>query len=220
MESEVWSAFHSQLRSFRPYEQFESAFIVKRDICIFNLSYKEPEVDRLPENEHDLNYDADNPDGLYKLTDRMCKCQTKYISNNILLFVKMDCDVYENDNGLAKVDECMNVNKRDCFDIYFERALYNIDWHAFAIEFVNLNKNNPYIKQFSNEVFYHMEVEKVFKKIENNVELQKMKRMSRSIDVLSERVCFNDDDTKVDSSFSDDAVLIHHFHLGQASMLQ
>ncbi|GFT83496.1 hypothetical protein NPIL_592071 [Nephila pilipes] len=33
----------------------------------------------------------------------------------------------------------------------------------------------------------------------------------------SERVCFNDDDddTKVDSSFSDDAVPLHHFHLGQ-----
>ncbi|GFU44200.1 hypothetical protein NPIL_320851 [Nephila pilipes] len=44
-----------------------------------------------------------------------------------------------------------------------------------------------------------------------------MKRKSRSIDVSSERVCFNgdDDDTKVDSSFSDDAVPLHHFHLGQ-----
>ncbi|GFT83886.1 hypothetical protein NPIL_74291 [Nephila pilipes] len=45
-------------------------------------------------------------------------------------------------------------------------------------------------------------------------EIQKMKRMSNSIDVTSERVCFNDD-TKVDSSFSDDAVPLHHFHLGQ-----
>ncbi|GFT51346.1 hypothetical protein NPIL_214131 [Nephila pilipes] len=43
-----------------------------------------------------------------------------------------------------------------------------------------------------------------------------MKRKSLSIDVSSERVCFNDDgDTKVDSSFSDDAVPLHHFHLGQ-----
>ncbi|GFS53334.1 hypothetical protein NPIL_9211 [Nephila pilipes] len=44
-----------------------------------------------------------------------------------------------------------------------------------------------------------------------------MKRKSSSIDVSSERVCFNDDDddTKVDSSFSDDAVPQHHFHLGQ-----
>ncbi|GFT76035.1 hypothetical protein NPIL_198211 [Nephila pilipes] len=44
-----------------------------------------------------------------------------------------------------------------------------------------------------------------------------MKRKSSSIDVSSERVCFNDDDddTKVDSSFSDDAVPLHHFHLGQ-----
>ncbi|GFT29152.1 hypothetical protein NPIL_661171, partial [Nephila pilipes] len=48
-------------------------------------------------------------------------------------------------------------------------------------------------------------------------ELQEMKRKSSSIDVSSERVCFNDDDddTKVDSSFSDDAVPQHHFHLGQ-----
>ncbi|GFT84199.1 hypothetical protein NPIL_174161, partial [Nephila pilipes] len=47
-------------------------------------------------------------------------------------------------------------------------------------------------------------------------ELQEMKRKSSSIDVSSERVCFNDDDdTKVDSSFSDDAVPLHHFHLGQ-----
>ncbi|GFT39663.1 hypothetical protein NPIL_539041 [Nephila pilipes] len=47
--------------------------------------------------------------------------------------------------------------------------------------------------------------------------LQEMKRKSSSIDVSSERVCFNDDDddTKVDSSFSDDAVPLHHFHLGQ-----
>ncbi|GFS78322.1 hypothetical protein NPIL_299661 [Nephila pilipes] len=42
-----------------------------------------------------------------------------------------------------------------------------------------------------------------------------MKRMSSSIDVTSERVYFNDDDTKIDSSFSDDAVPLHHFHLGQ-----
>ncbi|GFT25540.1 hypothetical protein NPIL_37721 [Nephila pilipes] len=43
-----------------------------------------------------------------------------------------------------------------------------------------------------------------------------MKRKSSSIDVSSERVCFNDDDdTKVDSFFSDDAVPLHHFHLGQ-----
>ncbi|GFT89765.1 PC4 domain-containing protein, partial [Nephila pilipes] len=185
-----------QLSSFRPYEKFENAFIVKKDICLFNLSdkdnecvsiqrlfqrkdssfqfiperillngenlgklrdsfelvfeciknelltytlceYVEPEVDRLPENVHDLNYDADKPYGLYELTDSM-----------------------------SKVLECMNVNKRDCFDIYFERALYGNDWHAFAIEFVNLNKNNPYIKQFSNEVFYDMEVEEVFKTIE------------------------------------------------------
>ncbi|GFS66925.1 hypothetical protein NPIL_418031 [Nephila pilipes] len=43
-----------------------------------------------------------------------------------------------------------------------------------------------------------------------------MKRKSRSIDVSSERVCFNDDDdTKVDSSFSDDAVPLHLFYLGQ-----
>ncbi|GFU20305.1 hypothetical protein NPIL_704911 [Nephila pilipes] len=43
-----------------------------------------------------------------------------------------------------------------------------------------------------------------------------MKRMSNPIDVTRERVCFNDDDdTKVDSSFSDDAVPLHHFHLGQ-----
>ncbi|GFT49355.1 PC4 domain-containing protein [Nephila pilipes] len=152
MKPEVWSAFHGQLSSFRPYEKFESTFIVKKDICLFNLSDKdnecvsiqrlfrrkdssfqfvpervqlnEPEVDHLPENEHDLNYDADNPYGLYELTDSMCKCLTKYISNNISLFVKMDCDVCENDNGLAKVHECMNVNERDCFHIYFERALY------------------------------------------------------------------------------------------------
>ncbi|GFT12907.1 PC4 domain-containing protein [Nephila pilipes] len=123
MNPEVWRAFHSQLSSFRPYEKFESAIVVKKDICLFNLSHKDnecvsiqrlyqrkdssfqfvserillngenlgklrdafelvferiknklltytlceyvvPEVDRLPENEHDLNYDADNPFGL------------------------------------------------------------------------------------------------------------------------------------------------------------
>ncbi|GFT42844.1 PC4 domain-containing protein [Nephila pilipes] len=30
MKTEVWSAFHGQLSSFRPYEKFESAFIVKK----------------------------------------------------------------------------------------------------------------------------------------------------------------------------------------------
>ncbi|GFT39500.1 hypothetical protein NPIL_190041 [Nephila pilipes] len=35
-------------------------------------------------------------------------------------------------------------------------------------------------------------------------------------DVSSERVCFNDNvGTNVDSPFSDDAVHLHHFHLGQ-----
>ncbi|GFS30212.1 PC4 domain-containing protein [Nephila pilipes] len=115
MKPDVWSAFHGQLSSFRPYGKFESAFIVKKDICLFNFSDKDnecvsiqrlfqrkdssfqfvpervllngenlgklrdsfelvfecvknkllthtlceyvvPEVDRLPENEHDLNY--------------------------------------------------------------------------------------------------------------------------------------------------------------------
>ncbi|GFT77742.1 hypothetical protein NPIL_344161 [Nephila pilipes] len=32
---------------------------------------------------------------------------------------------------------------------------------------------------------------------------------------MSERVCFNDDVAKVDSSFSNDAVPLHHFHLGE-----
>ncbi|GFS71597.1 hypothetical protein NPIL_620291 [Nephila pilipes] len=51
---------------------------------------------------------------------------------------------------------------------------------------------------------------------DEDLKLQEMKRNSSSIDVSSERVCFNDDDdTKVDSSFSDDAVPLHHFHLCQ-----
>ncbi|GFU57415.1 hypothetical protein NPIL_257641 [Nephila pilipes] len=41
-----------------------------------------------------------------------------------------------------------------------------------------------------------------------------MKRMSSSMIVSSKRVCFNYD-TKEDSSFSDDTVPLHHFHLGQ-----
>ncbi|GFS92166.1 PC4 domain-containing protein [Nephila pilipes] len=43
MKPEVRSAFHSQLSGFRPYEKFESAFIVKKDICLFNLSDKDNE---------------------------------------------------------------------------------------------------------------------------------------------------------------------------------
>ncbi|GFT31267.1 PC4 domain-containing protein [Nephila pilipes] len=43
MKPEVWSAFHGQLCSFRPYEKFESAFTVKKDICPFNLSDKDNE---------------------------------------------------------------------------------------------------------------------------------------------------------------------------------
>ncbi|GFT77273.1 PC4 domain-containing protein [Nephila pilipes] len=44
MKPEVWSAFHGQLNSFRPYEKFENAFIVKKDICLFNLSDKGNEL--------------------------------------------------------------------------------------------------------------------------------------------------------------------------------
>ncbi|GFU47179.1 PC4 domain-containing protein [Nephila pilipes] len=226
LKPEVWSAFHSQLCSFRCRENFESAIIVKRDICLFNLSDKEsecvsiqrlfqrkdlsfqfvpervllngenlgklrdsyelvfecvknklltytlceyiaPEVDRLPENELSLNYDADNPFGLYELTDSLCRCITKYIADNISLYLKLDCDVCQNDYCVPKIHECINVKKKDSFEIYFERALYNINWHAFAVEFVNLNKNNPHIKHFSNEIFDFMEVEKVFKKVED-----------------------------------------------------
>ncbi|GFS88372.1 PC4 domain-containing protein [Nephila pilipes] len=43
MKPEVWRAFRGQLSSFRPYEKFESAFIVKKDICLFNLSDKDNE---------------------------------------------------------------------------------------------------------------------------------------------------------------------------------
>ncbi|GFS99967.1 PC4 domain-containing protein, partial [Nephila pilipes] len=43
MKPEVWSALQSQLSSFRIYEKFESEFIVKKDICLFNLSDKDNE---------------------------------------------------------------------------------------------------------------------------------------------------------------------------------
>ncbi|GFU40787.1 putative mariner transposase [Nephila pilipes] len=42
----------------------------------------------------------------------------------------------------------------------------------------------------------------------------KMKRMANPINVSNKRTCFNDE-TKLDSSFSDEAVPLHHFHLGQ-----
>ncbi|GFT42792.1 hypothetical protein NPIL_573661 [Nephila pilipes] len=42
----------------------------------------------------------------------------------------------------------------------------------------------------------------------------KMKRMANPINVSNKRTCFNDE-TKLDSSFSDHAVPLHHFHLGQ-----
>ncbi|GFT26612.1 PC4 domain-containing protein [Nephila pilipes] len=38
MKLEVCSAFHSQLCCFRPNENFKSAFIVTKDVCLLNLS--------------------------------------------------------------------------------------------------------------------------------------------------------------------------------------
>ncbi|GFS38664.1 PC4 domain-containing protein [Nephila pilipes] len=170
LKPEVWSAFHSQLCSFRCRENFESAIIVKREICLFNFSDKEsdcvsiqrlfqridlsfqfvlervllngenlgkprdsyelvfecgknklltytlceyvaPEVDRLPENELFLNYDADNPFGLNELTDSLCRCITKYIADNISLYLKLDCDECQNDYCVPKIHECIHVKK-------------------------------------------------------------------------------------------------------------
>ncbi|GFR32218.1 hypothetical protein TNCT_647691 [Trichonephila clavata] len=41
-----------------------------------------------------------------------------------------------------------------------------------------------------------------------------MKRMANSPNMSAKRVCFNKD-AKLDSSFSDNAIPPHHFHLGQ-----
>ncbi|GFT10052.1 hypothetical protein NPIL_326461 [Nephila pilipes] len=41
-----------------------------------------------------------------------------------------------------------------------------------------------------------------------------MKRMINPFNASSKRFCFNDE-TKLDSSFPDDAVPPHHFHLGE-----
>ncbi|GFT04580.1 hypothetical protein NPIL_260681 [Nephila pilipes] len=41
-----------------------------------------------------------------------------------------------------------------------------------------------------------------------------MKRIANPINVSNKRMCFNDE-TKLDSSFLDDAVPPHHFHLGE-----
>ncbi|GFQ74579.1 hypothetical protein TNCT_663281 [Trichonephila clavata] len=41
-----------------------------------------------------------------------------------------------------------------------------------------------------------------------------MKRMANPPNMPSKRVCFNND-AKLDSSFSDNAVPLHHFHLGK-----
>ncbi|GFY03782.1 PC4 domain-containing protein [Trichonephila clavipes] len=140
---------------------------VKNKLLTYTLSeYVVAEVDRLPEIDS-LYYDVDSPHGLHELFDSLCKCLTKYVSNNISLFVKLDCAVCQDDFILPKIHECMNVSKRDCFDMYFERALYNIDWKTLAVDFVNLNKNRPYIKFFRNDMFDLMEIENVFKKVED-----------------------------------------------------
>ncbi|GFV61588.1 PC4 domain-containing protein [Trichonephila clavipes] len=41
LKPEVWSALHSKLCCFRPREDFESAFIIKKDVCVFNHSDKD-----------------------------------------------------------------------------------------------------------------------------------------------------------------------------------
>ncbi|GFQ92663.1 PC4 domain-containing protein [Trichonephila clavata] len=225
LKPEVWSALHSKLSCFRPREDFESAFIIKKDVCVFNHSDKdnvsvsiqrifqrkdssfqfvpervllngdnldqlhdsyEPvlkcvknklltytlseyvmaEVDRLPEIDS-FYYDVGSPHGLHELFESLCKCLTKYVSNTISLFVKLDCVVCQDDIVLPEIHECMNVSKRDCFDVYFDRALYNIDWQALAVDFVSLNKNRPYIKFFRDDMFDLMEIENVFKKVED-----------------------------------------------------
>ncbi|GFT08717.1 hypothetical protein NPIL_79381 [Nephila pilipes] len=48
MKPEVWSAFHSQLCSFRLQENSERAFIVKKDICLLNFSNKVSEFREYP----------------------------------------------------------------------------------------------------------------------------------------------------------------------------
>ncbi|GFY54259.1 PC4 domain-containing protein [Trichonephila inaurata madagascariensis] len=41
LKPEVWSALHSKLCCFRPREDFESASIIKKDVCVFNHSDKD-----------------------------------------------------------------------------------------------------------------------------------------------------------------------------------
>ncbi|GFY02551.1 PC4 domain-containing protein [Trichonephila clavipes] len=41
LKPEVWSALHSKLYCYRPREDFESAFIIEKDVCVFNHSDKD-----------------------------------------------------------------------------------------------------------------------------------------------------------------------------------
>ncbi|GFQ84857.1 hypothetical protein TNCT_257101 [Trichonephila clavata] len=100
------------------------------------------EVDRLPKI-NSFYYDEDSPHGLPQLFESLRKCLTKYVSNTISLFVKLDCVICQDDFGLPELHECMNISKRDCFNVYFERELYNTDWQILAFDFVSLNKNRP-----------------------------------------------------------------------------
>ncbi|GFU45310.1 hypothetical protein NPIL_85571 [Nephila pilipes] len=50
--------------------------------------------------------------------------------------------------------------------------------------------------------------------VPNSSRIGKMKRMANPINASAKRMCFNDD-TKLDSSFPDDPIPPHHFHLGE-----
>ncbi|PRD25966.1 UNVERIFIED_CONTAM: hypothetical protein NCL1_39394 [Trichonephila clavipes] len=51
-----------------------------------------------------------SPQGFQELFESLCKCLTKYVSNTISLFVKLDCAVCQDDFILPKIHECMNTD--------------------------------------------------------------------------------------------------------------
>ncbi|GIY23773.1 hypothetical protein CDAR_418151 [Caerostris darwini] len=145
-----------------------SDYVKKKLLTYTFTEYVKYELKKRPDDSYDEkwgNYDTDTPAGPSELSESLCDCLTNNISININQFIRDECFVCK--NGLELTEhECKVVSPQECFNIYFVKALFAVDWHALAIDFINLNINGPYLREFAYEMDTFLDCNLIFKKIE------------------------------------------------------
>ncbi|GBN24859.1 hypothetical protein AVEN_161205-1 [Araneus ventricosus] len=121
-------------------------------------------MDKHPDEGRWNLYDGETPAGVEELKDVLFKHLTDCISNNLSVIVKKNCDFCS--CGFSVPHNCMVSGREDCFNIHFEEALYNVDWHILAKNFVNVNINRPYLRQLADKFFEFLDAKCIFEKVE------------------------------------------------------